>query len=375
MKSLRILVFLIVISSIVLLYYFWNFNVQSVICSKVKIGTIRDSISGNVHVIAEKKYIIKSSVQGIVSQVAMQPYEKSISVESNQTILQLDVADLNLSLSRALESEYYFLEKIKAGSSAALQLEIEEQDFISLKLLYEEGDISKAEIDRKANLVDRLRIQFAHEQISLDEGRLNHSININNLRAQINTMRIVSPIDGQLISSNVKPGDLIFPGHHIATVISSDRIIEASLNEEDFSGLREGLLAGITLFSIGDTILDAQVSRFSTNVNPSTGRRIVYLEITDKSITLPPGASGRVEIIKHELEGRKLLPRKALIGNSVFVVNDGKVEIRDVIIGAKNLMMVEIIEGLTPNDIVVIETPHLLRDGQNIRPMLIKGEN
>jgi len=375
MKSLRILVFLIVISSIVLLYFFWNFNVQSVICSKVKIGTIRDSISGNVHVIAEKKYIIKSSVQGIVSQVAMQPYEKSISVESNQTILQLDVADLNLSLSRALESEYYFLEKIKAGSSAALQLEIEEQDFISLKLLYEEGDISKAEIDRKANLVDRLRIQFAHEQISLDEGRLNHSININNLRAQINTMRIVSPIDGQLISSNVKPGDLIFPGHHIATVISSDRIIEASLNEEDFSGLREGLLAGITLFSIGDTILDAQVSRFSTNVNPSTGRRIVYLEITDKSITLPPGASGRVEIIKHELEGRKLLPRKALIGNSVFVVNDGKVEIRDVIIGAKNLMMVEIIEGLTPNDIVVIETPHLLRDGQNIRPMLIKGEN
>ena len=375
MKSLRILVFLIVISSIVLLYFFWNFNVQSVICSKVKIGTIRDSISGNVHVIAEKKYIIKSSVQGIVSEVAMQPYEKSISIESNQTILQLDVTDLNLSLSRALEAEYYFLEKIKAGNSAALQLEIEEQDFISLKLLYEEGDIAKAEIDRKANLVDRLRIQFAHEQISLDEGRLNHSININNLRAQINTMRIVSPIDGQLISSNVKPGDLIFPGHHIATVISSDRIIEASLNEEDFSGLKEGLLAGITLFAIGDTILDAQVSRFSTNVNPSTGRRIVYLEITDKSITLPPGASGRVEIIKHELEGRKLLPRKALIGNSVFVVNDGKVEIRDVIIGAKNLMMVEIIEGLNPNDIVVIETPHLLREGQNIRPILIKGEN
>ena len=162
MNRLRILVFLIVISSIVLLYFFWNFNVQSVICSKVKIGTIRDSISGNVHVIAEKKYIIKSSVQGIVSEVAMQPYEKSISIESNQTILQLDVADLNLSLSRALESEYYFLEKIKAGNSAALQLEIEEQDFISLKLLYEEGDISKAEIDRKANLVERLRIQFAH---------------------------------------------------------------------------------------------------------------------------------------------------------------------------------------------------------------------
>jgi len=282
---------------------------------------------------------------------------------------------LNLSLSQALESEYYFLERIKAGSSAALQLEIEEKDFISLKLLYAEGDISKDEIDRKENLVNRLRIQFAHEKMSLNEGRFNHSINIQNLRAQINKMRIVSPIDGQLINSNVKPGDLIFPGHHIATVISSDRIVEASLNEEDFSGLSEGLPAGISLFAIGDTILEAHVSSFSTNINPSTGRRIVYLEIKDKTIPLPPGASGRVEIIKNELEDRKLLPRKALIGNSVFVVKDGKVEIRDVIIGAKNLMMVEVIEGLNANDIVVIETPHLLRDGQSIRPILIKGEN
>ena len=375
MKILKIFVFLIIIFIFVLLYFFWNFNIQSVICSKVKIGTIRDSISGNVHVVAEKKYIIKSRVQGIVSQVAMQPYEKSISIESNQTILQLDVTDLNLSLSQALESEYYFLERIKAGSSAALQLEIEEKDFISLKLLYAEGDISKDEIDRKENLVNRLRIQFAHEKMSLNEGRFNHSINIQNLRAQINKMRIVSPIDGQLINSNVKPGDLIFPGHHIATVISSDRIVEASLNEEDFSGLSEGLPAGISLFAIGDTILEAHVSSFSTNINPSTGRRIVYLEIKDKTIPLPPGASGRVEIIKNELEDRKLLPRKALIGNSVFVVKDGKVEIRDVIIGAKNLMMVEVIEGLNANDIVVIETPHLLRDGQSIRPILIKGEN
>jgi len=375
MKILKVFVFLIIIFIFVLLYFFWNFNIQSVICSKVKIGTIRDSISGNVHVVAEKKYIIKSRVQGIVSQVAMQPYEKSISIESNQTILQLDVTDLNLSLSQALESEYYFLERIKAGSSAALQLEIEEKDFISLKLLYAEGDISKDEIDRKENLVNRLRIQFAHEKMSLNEGRFNHSINIQNLRAQINKMRIVSPIDGQLINSNVKPGDLIFPGHHIATVISSDRIVEASLNEEDFSGLSEGLPAGISLFAIGDTILEAHVSSFSTNINPSTGRRIVYLEIKDKTIPLPPGASGRVEIIKNELEDRKLLPRKALIGNSVFVVKDGKVEIRDVIIGAKNLMMVEVIEGLNANDIVVIETPHLLRDGQSIRPILIKGEN
>ena len=67
------------------------------------------------------------------------------------------------------------------------------------------------------------------------------------------------------------------------------------------------------------------------------------------------------------------MPRKALIGNSVFVVKNGKVEIREVTVGAKNLEMVEILQGVDAGELVVIETPHLLRDGQSIRPILVEN--
>ncbi len=375
MKNIRIFIFPLTITVFILFYLFGEFNGKKVICKKLEIGTIRDTVSGNVKVLAGKTYDLKSRVQGIVSYVAMQPLDKSVFVDYNQTVLQFEITDLNRSLNQALMAKSYFVKRIEKGSSLALHVEIEEEDLKSLTSLSKADKISLSELDRKRNLVERLRTQLEHEIISNDEGLVNHSINIDNLRSQINKMTINSPIKGQLIMSNVNQGDLIFPGHHIGTIISSNRIIEASLNEEDFSGLSEGLPAGISLFAFGNTIFDANISRFSTSVNPSTGRRIVYLEITDKTIAISPGASGRVEIIKSEKKNSKLLPRKALIGNSVFVVQNNKVEIREVLIGAKNLEMVEILEGVSSEDLVVIETPHLLSDGQSIQPVIVKNKN
>ena len=375
MKNLRLLIFPLVITSLFVFYFWDSFQGRKVICAKLEIGTIRDTVSGNVQVLAEKTFLLKSSVQGVVSRVAMQPMGKSILVDFNQTILQFDITDLNRSLKQALMAKSHFMQRIEKGSAIALQLEIEEEDLESLISLSKADKISHSELDRKRNLVERLRTQLEHEKISNNEALINHSVNIENLQSQISGMTLNSPIKGQLIMSNANQGDVIFPLHHIGTIISSGRIIEASLNEEDFSGLSEGLPAGITLFSLGSSIFDANVTRLSTTVNPSTGRRIVYLEITDKTISLPPGASGRVEIIKSERKDRKLIPRKALIGNSVFIVKNGRAKIRDVVVGAKNLETVEILEGIDGDEIVVIETPHILRDEQSIQPILVKNKN
>ena len=372
-KNLRIFIISCVIITFIFIYFWGEIKGQKVICAELEVGIIRDTVSGNVKVLAGKTYNLKSRVQGIVAHVAMQPLGKNVFVDKNQTVVQFNITDLNRSLNQALMAKSHFSQRIEKGSSLALHLKIEQEDLESLTALLKADKISLVELDRKRNLVERLRTQLEHENISNDEALINHSINIENLRSQIDKMTIISPIKGQLIMSNAYPGDLIFPGHHLATIISSDRIIEASLNEEDFSGLSEGQPAGITLFALGNTIFEANVSRFSTTVNPSTGRRIVYLEIADKTIPLPPGASGRVEIIKSERKDRKLLPRKALIGNSVFVVKNGKVEIREVTIGAKNLEMVEILQGVDAGELVVIETPHLLRDGQSIRPILVEN--
>ena len=129
-----------------------------------KIGNrkIRDSISGNVKVLAEKTYNLKSSVQGIVSYVAMQPLGKSVPVDKNQTILKFEITDLNRSLNQALMAKSHFLERIEKGSALALQLEIENEDLQSLIPLKDK--ISLIELNRKKNLVESLSTQLEHEK-------------------------------------------------------------------------------------------------------------------------------------------------------------------------------------------------------------------
>jgi RND family efflux transporter MFP subunit len=236
--------------------------------------------------------------------------------------------------------------------------------------LFNAEKITLAELNRKKNIVTRLKIEVEQEKISDSEKLISHSIRIEDLKAQINKMTIRSPINGELISSNVSKGELISLGYNLGTIISNERLIEASLNEEDFVGIKEGLVAAVSLFSTGNQIIEAKVSRLSPTVNASTGRRLLYLDALQSTQIVQPGMSGRVEIIKSKKEDRLLLPGKSLIGNSVFVVREGKAFIRTVKTGGKNLKSVEILEGLKVGDIVVYETPHILNDGQKIKPIL-----
>ena len=365
----------IVIPAIILIAIF-SFFIGStgkvVLCTKITKGTIQDSVTGNVLVHAEKKFLLKSNAQGMVSFVAMEPMNRSIFVEKDQTLVQLDISDLNRSLNQALMEQKHFKERIEKGSILAVQLNIEKEELEAITILSNANKISLAELNREQNAVDRLEIQVEQEKLSNNEILSKHLFKIEDLESQIDKMTVRSPISGQLISSNVSSGELVSLGQNLGTIISNKRLIEVSLDEEDFVGIKEGLSAAVSLFSSSKQVLDAKVSRLSPTISSSTGRRLLYLEISDKNQNIHPGASGRVEIVKDKMENRLLLPRRSLIGSSVFVVKEGKAFIRPVQTGARNLKNVEIIKGLSENDIVVVETPHLLRDGQTIQAVLTK---
>ena len=112
----------------------------------------------------------------------------------------------------------------------------------------------------------------------------------------------------------------------------------------------------------------------SATIDPNTGRRKLYLSI-DSEIELPTGGSGRAEIVKGVRENTLIIPRKALLGNSVLVVQNGIASIREVRIGASNLNEVEILEGLEAEDQVIVDTPHLYGDGQKVTVSVLEVQD
>jgi RND family efflux transporter MFP subunit len=374
-KNKSILIFLFLIIPPVV-FFFFNRTGKQVICTKVLRGQIQDSVSGNIRILADQNYNLKAKLPGTVKSVAKLPLQKSITVKTGQPIIQLDISDLNRSLEQAIISKINFNKSIQAGSINALELKIEQEEHDALLKLSEGEHISSINLKKKKAVIDRLKTKVALENISNEQELLRLNAQIENLKSQINKMTISSPIDGELIQSSVSPGDFITTGQLIGTVISKKRVVEASLNEEDFHNLEEGMDAAITLFSTGKNIVKAKLSRISDSVDSSSGRRIAYLKISSPTMPLPTGASGRVEIIRDKKIDTLLISRNALVGNSVITVNkDNITVIKGVKIGAKNLNFVEIIEGLEEGDVVVTETPHLLGNGQLIKPVFLFTNN
>ena len=76
--------------------------------SLVRTGDIRDSVTGNVRVLAEFSYELRSEAQGVAKNVALLPFGKPIDVEANETLVQLDTKELKRSLRQThLSKENY----------------------------------------------------------------------------------------------------------------------------------------------------------------------------------------------------------------------------------------------------------------------------
>ena len=340
----------------------------------VKTGSIRDSVTGNVRVFPESSFELRSQSQGKAEFVLLQPFGKPVEVEQDEILVRLETKDLNRSLEQSQLAQKTHLKRMELGSALALQLKIEQQELESIRVLAEEKKVSLLELNKKQNLVERLEVQLQNEKLHWEEIHKNHEFSIASLNSQIEKNYIRSPIDGKLVSSFVTTGDMVFGGSVIGKVISNTRLIEVTLNEEEFAGIREGQEAAVTLYSFGKRIFEAEVSRLSATIDPNTGRRKLYLSI-DYDIELPTGGSGRAEIVKAVKENTLIIPRKALLGNSVIVVQNGIATIREVRIGASNLKEVEILEGLEAEDQVILDTPHLYGDGQKVTVSIIEVQD
>ena len=340
----------------------------------VKTGSIRDSVTGNVRVFPESSFELRSQSQGKAEFVRLQPFGKPVEVEQDEIIVRLETKDLNRSLEQSQLAQKTHLKRMELGSSLALQLKIEKQELESIRVLAKEKKVSLLELNKKQNLVERLEVQLQNEKLHWEEIRKNHEFAIASLNSQIEKNYIRSPIDGKLVSSFVTTGDMVFGGSVIGKVISNSRLIEVTLNEEEFAGIREGQEAAVTLYSFGKRIFEAEVSRLSATIDPNTGRRKLYLSI-DYDLELPTGGSGRAEIVKGVKENTLIIPRKALLGNSVVVVQNGIASIQEVRIGASNLKEVEILEGLEAEDQVIVDNPHLYGDGQKVTVSIIEVQD
>ncbi len=115
----------------------------------------------------------------------------------------------------------------------------------------------------------------------------------------------------------------------------------------------------------------AIVKLVAPTVDAATATFKVTLEVNDPKGDLKPGMFSRVGIVFERRAEALTIPRIALLdtdgASNVFVVNGGKAEQRTIKTGLSNAGKVEVIEGLTGSEQVVVVGQNGLKDGNPVR--------
>ena len=249
------------------------------------------------------------------------------------------------------------------------------------QLLLEIDDTQlRAERERAAHRVGLAERSEARQRRLLDDGLTSQEeydfaqSELNVLRAELALAearliktRIKAPFAGIIGLRDVSVGSYLTPQTRIATLQDVNPVkIDFSVPEKYVGYMGAG--ASIQFRTKGSE-------------KPHTGTVVAvepFVDLDTRSLTvraqspnpdglLVPGAFADVEIVVRRIEGALAVPNRAVIpelgGKKVFVAEDGEARPRSVETGLRTAELVEVTEGLQPNDRVIVTAIQRLRPG------------
>ncbi len=363
-KSVLLRVLLVAAAFAVAAYavLFWMRPIVPVV--RVKQGMATSAVSGSVTVEAEYTMDLKSEVGGRVLSSTM-ALDKS--VKAGDVLVRLDTTDLRLSLDRTQAEYEAAKQRMKIGSPLVFQLEASKDAYANAERQFKAGLISETDLRAQKRQLEAIEQQCDTEAVNNKltlEGYQN-AIAIG--RRQIEKMTIRAPFDGTIALVYTRAGDLIGGGAPICRLISTSRTVKARISEEDIAGVKVGQKAYVQFLPYDIEQFPAKVEKVMSTADPDTQRYEVDLGVKIDPKKLLPGITGEVSIILDEHQAKTIIPRRALLGDEVFVVDDGRVHVRKVKVGYLSMTAAEIREGVSQGEWVVVDGFDRLRDGQRVR--------
>ncbi len=295
--------------------------------------------SGTATLEAEADAEVIAKVAGEVRRIYVEEGDR---VKAGQVLAQLDDRQLRLQA---------------AQTRAALAKS--ERDFNRQIELHDKGLVS-------AGAFEGLKYDLDNHRAADDLARLNLSYS-----------EIRAPFAGVVSLRHVKLGQEIATGAKIFRV-TNPTPLKASVfvPERELARLKPGQSASIAVDALAGRAYPAVVKLVSPTVDAATATFKVTLEVDDPRGDLKPGMFSRVGIVFERRADALTIPRIALLdtdgSSNVFVVNAGKAEQRAVRTGLSNAGKVEVLDGLTGAEQVVVVGQNGLKDGNPVRVVTLE---
>ncbi len=335
----------------------------------VRRGKAVNAKPGSVIVQAEREADLKSQFGGRILRSILRP---GTQIKEGEFLVQLDTRALQLDIQKT-ESDVEAQEKrVAVGSPLDSQIENAREDLAEKDQMRKLGNLSESDFVQQQRAVKQLEQRRALEKIE-EQQRLDGLKNaLSTERLQLEGMTITAPFDGVVSTVLANKDDIIGGNAPIAHVITTSRLVVAKVSEEDFADIRVDQKASVRFLTYGDPPSNATVTKILPTADPETQRYMVYLAVDIAPEKLVPGITGEVTIDVGEHDHTLLVPRRAVLGHSLYAVSDSRVELRKVELGYVSLTDVEILSGVKEGEPVIVEQLDRYRPGDHVRTEIEK---
>jgi len=366
-----IVLVLIIAVAAVIIWHFTRPDPVEVLLKPVDRGiverTVANTRAGTVEACRRAK--LSPSIGG---QIAKLPIREGDKVTGGDLLLEIWNKDLVAEV-RLVESE---AEGAKARARAALlKAEVAQREANRLVKLRHTGAASEEQTDKAVTDAKALKADYeaAKATALMSEARVGVA------KANLDRTRLIAPFNGVIaeingeLSEYVTPSPTGIPTPPVVDLIDNTCFyVTAPIDEVDVPNITPGLPARISLDAFGDRRFAGKVLRIAPYVlDREKQARTVDVEV---QFTIPEdirqllaGYSADVEIILDVRENTLRIPTESVLeGNRVFVYlsEDKKIKERTFKGGISNWYYTEVISGLKPNELVVVNVDRAgIKDG------------
>ncbi len=302
------------------------------------------SVTGTVEAI--KDYTVTSEAAGY--------YRKAMNPRTNRPFMlgdRINADDIIVHIDNPEQENSIRIE------SLALNLEISQSEYEKQQSLYEKGGVTLREL--KTAERSFIEAKFSYE----------------NAEFQLAKLQVKAPFTGIIVTlPHYTEGVRINSGTEIARIMDYSKLhMNISIAGKMLGRIEIGQPVRVTNYTMPDKTLNGRITQYSPALDPDTRTFSATVEIDNPDLTLRPGMFVKADIIVDRSEETIVISKGIILARrnsrTVFVVDRGFARERRITAGIENPDSVEVVQGLTKGERIVISGFETLRDGSRVKIM------
>ena len=290
-------------------FYFNKHRDSGYITVPAKVDTIVEAVEASGTVNPVNTVDIGSQVSGMIKDIYVDYNSK---VTKGQLLAQIDPSLFQAQVDKArgdLEAARSNKAKIQA------MLVYDKKNYERYKRLYEKNYVAKSDLDLAEATYKSDLAQIAAAQGTINQAQATLNNNLTNLRYT----KIVSPVDGIVVSRAVDVGQTVAASFQTPTLFQvaqdlTNMQIEVNVSEADIGKIKKGQEVEYTLDGYADSVFHGKVTE--VRIAPTTVSNVVtytvIVDVDNKDPKMIPGMTANASIITNKSENVICVPTDAL---------------------------------------------------------------